>query len=82
MKIWLELIGYAGTALILLSMMMTSVTKLRWLNLLGSAFSVCYALLTDAMPVFVLNFCLAVINGVQLFRLHRQKKEERNETAY
>lgn len=76
MNIYYEIIGYAGTALILLSMMMTSVTKLRWLNLLGSVCTVCYALLTHAMPVVVLNVCVVVINGVQLYRLHRQKKEE------
>lgn len=82
MIILYEIIGYAGTALILASMMMTSVTKLRWLNLLGSLFSLCYALLTDAMPVMVLNICLAVINSVQLYRLHQKKKEAKHEAAY
>lgn len=75
MNIYLEILGYLGTALILLSMMMTSVTRLRWLNLCGSVITVIYAFATNTWPVFVLNLSLAGINAVQLFRL-RHKKEE------
>ena len=70
-----EIIGYLGTALVLISMMMTSVTKLRWFNLGGSVLSVIYALASGAMPVFVLNISLACINSVQLCRLYRKNKE-------
>ena len=76
MNIYLELVGYVGTALVLLSMMMTSVTKLRWLNMAGSVVSMFYAYMCGTMPVFVLNLCLAVINGVQLVRWYRKNKEE------
>lgn len=83
MKIWLELIGYGGTALVLLSMMMTSVSRLRWLNLGGSVLSGFYAWMCGTMPVFILNLSLAVINAVQLIRLSRQKvKEEKYETNH
>lgn len=73
--IWIELIGYAGTALVLLSMMMTSLTKLRWFNMAGAVLSMIYAWQTDAMPVFVLNLCLTGIHGAQLYRM-RCKKED------
>lgn len=76
MNVIFEIVGYAGTALILLSMMMTSVTKLRWLNLLGSLLSVIYALWSNTMPVFMLNISLVVINAIQLYRLAHPKKEE------
>lgn len=76
MNIWIELIGYAGTAFVLISMLMTSVTKLRIFNLIGSLFSLVYGLICHAMPVFVLNLCLAVINGIQIYRLYHPKKEE------
>lgn len=75
MRIWLEIIGYAGTALILLSMMMTSVRWLRWLNLIGSVLTMFYAGMNGTMPVFVLNLSLTVINGVQLYRLRKHKEE-------
>lgn len=76
MRIILELIGYAGTAFVLVSMMMTSVGKLRVFNLCGSVLSMVYAYATATWPVFVLNLCLTVINSIQLYRLHHPKKEE------
>ena len=75
MSIFWEVIGYAGTAFVLLSMMMTSVTKLRIFNLCGSVLSMIYAFICATWPVFVLNLCLTGINSVQLYRL-RSKKEE------
>ncbi len=76
MNIYLELFGYLGTALVLLSMMMTSLVRLRWLNLAGSVVSMIYAFACATWPVFVLNLCLAVINIVQLLRLAKIKKED------
>ena len=73
MDLYLELFGYLGTALVLLSMMMTSVVRLRWLNFAGSVVSMLYAFACAAWPVFVLNLCLAVINIVQLIRLGRKE---------
>lgn len=72
-KILLEAFGYLGTAFVLLSMMMTSVVKLRIFNLTGSIISVIYAYLSGTWPVVVLNFCLALINVAQLRRLNRTK---------
>ena len=69
MNIYLELFGYLGTALILLSMMMTSLFWLRCLNISGSVISIIYAVLTGAWPVVALNSGLILINMVQLYRL-------------
>ena len=51
MNIWLEIFGYIGTALVIVSMMMTSVIKLRIINMCGGAISLIYALLCNAWPV-------------------------------
>ena len=48
MDIFLEMLGYIGAALVLLSMMMTSVLKLRWFNIAGSIVSMTFAALSDA----------------------------------
>ena len=77
MNIYLEIFGYIGTALVLLSMMMTSVTKLRLINMAGSLISMIYAILCGAWPVVLLNFGLIVINMTQLIRLRRNNKEEK-----
>ncbi|MBE6852261.1 MAG: YgjV family protein [Ruminococcus sp.] len=73
MNIYLEIFGYTGTALIIVSMMMTSVLKLRIFNMCGSFISMIYALFCDAWPVVVLNFSLICINLFQTIRQFRQK---------
>ncbi len=73
MNIYLEIFGYIGTALVLLSMMMTSVVKLRWFNIAGSVISAVYAALSNTWPVVVLNVSLIAINTWQLIRLGKTK---------
>ena len=74
MDIALEIFGYIGTALIILSIMMTSVLKLRIFNASGSLISLIYALLTNSGPVALLNACLFGINLFHIIR-HFRKKE-------
>ncbi len=76
MHILLELFGYLGTALVLISMMMTSVKRLRVLNLSGAMICAIYGALTQTWPTMVLNVSLIVIQSVQLIRLYRQKNQE------
>lgn len=71
MDIFLEIFGYTGSAFILLSMMMTSVEKLRWFNISGSVISVIYEAVTGAWPVVFLNVGTISINVVQIFRLRQ-----------
>lgn len=69
-----EIIGYIGTVLVIGSMMMTSVVKLRLINIAGSAFTMTYAILTATWPVVILNAGLILINLLQLirFKIHRR----------
>lgn len=73
MELFLELVGYVGTALVLISMLMTSVVKLRIFNAVGSFVSMVYAYFSGTWPVVILNLSLLVINTVQLIRLSRAK---------
>ncbi len=74
MNIFLELFGYLGTALVLLSMMMNSMTKLRCVNILGSVVSMIYAILVNTWPVVFLNLGMILINTAQLLRTRRAAK--------
>lgn len=74
MNIWLEIFGYIGTALVIISMMMTSVLKLRIINMCGGFISMVYAILVNTWPVVVLNACLICINFFQTVRGLREKK--------
>jgi hypothetical protein len=71
---WLELFGYIGTALVLASMMMTSIVWLRILNMAGSVVSLIYALLVGAQPVVFLNLGMVVINLAQLARMWHENR--------
>lgn len=74
MNIYLEIFGYIGTALVLTSMLMTSVVKLRVFNIMGSVISAIYAIFTHTWPVMVLNVALVCINAVQLIRLNKTQR--------
>lgn len=76
MNIYLEVFGYIGTGLVLLSMMMTSVVKLRLINMAGSLISMIYAIICVTWPVVFLNLGLILINGTQLLRMRKNKNEE------
>lgn len=69
----MTIFGYVGTALVLTSMLMTSVMKLRILNTIGSVISGLYAVYTGTWPVVLLNLGLVIINVVQMIRLANTK---------
>ena len=69
-----EIIGYIGSALVLVSMLMTSVVRLRIINLIGSVIFAGYALLIHSYPTALMNICLALINVYYLIRIFKQSK--------
>lgn len=70
-----ELVGYLGSVLVLVSMLMTSVIRLRVINLIGSVIFAVYALLIRSYPTAIMNFCLAIINIYHLRRLLTEQKQ-------
>lgn len=76
MNPYLELFGYLGTGLVLMSMAMTSLVKLRIFNMAGSVISLIYALVIATWPVALLNAGMIAINSVQLLRYYRIRKKE------
>lgn len=69
-----EIIGYIGSALVLISFMMVSVYKLRIVNMLGSLFCVVYGLLIGAYPTVVMNVALVCINVYYLLKMRNPVK--------
>ena len=66
MDIYLEIFGYIGTALVILSMMMKSIGKLRIVNSIGGTISMIYSAFVNAWPIVVTNACIIAINTYQL----------------
>ena len=71
----LELIGYLGSALVIVSMLMTSVVKLRVINTIGSVIFCAYALAIHSYPTAAMQVCLIIINIINLYKLNNTKKE-------
>ena len=74
-KLIIELIGYLGSALVVISMLMTSVVKLRVVNTIGSAIFMGYALVIGSYPTALMNLFLIGINVYQLIRLFKDQKQ-------
>ena len=70
----LEMIGYTGSFLVIVSMLMTSVVKLRIINTIGSTIFCGYALCIHSYPTAAMQVCLIVINIVSLYKLNNTKK--------
>jgi len=69
----IELIGYLGSILVAISLMMKSLLRLRVLNLIGASFFTAYGVLLGAYPVAVLNGLIVCIDLYYLFQMWRQK---------
>ncbi len=65
----IELYGYLGSALVVISMLMSSVVKLRVINAVGSLVSGSYALIIGSFPLALMNGCLLIINLYNLRKL-------------
>lgn len=76
-KLALEIFGYIGTGLVLISFIMKDIKWLRAVNMSGGLISLIYAICTNAMPVVVLNASLIVINGIQLARILLNEKKQK-----
>ena len=70
----IELFGYIGSALVVISMLMSSIVKLRIINTIGSLISGAYAIICGAFPLALMNICLIVINGINLYKLFNTKQ--------
>lgn len=57
-----EIVGYVASALVVLSLSMTSVVRLRMISLAGSLTFVVYGLLIGAPPLVIANTTIACLN--------------------
>ena len=77
--VMLEIFGYIGTAIVLLSFLMTDMKLMRIVNMTGGTISLIYAFFNNSMPVVVLNASIITINMVQLIRSYIKEKNENTE---
>ena len=71
----LEVYGYIGSVLVVVSLLMASVVKLRIFNTLGCIVSGSYALIIGSLPLCLMNGALIFINGYYLIKMFKSKQE-------
>lgn len=70
----IEMVGYTGSVLVVVSMLMSSVVRLRVINTIGSGIFAVYALIIHSYPTALMNFCLVTINIYNLIKLGRKEQ--------
>jgi hypothetical protein len=69
----LELFGYLASAIVAVSLTMTSLLRLRVINLVGAALFTTYGVLIEAWPVVALNAFIVVVNIRFLTKILRRR---------
>ena len=76
-----DMIGYTGSFLVVISMLMTSVVKLRVINTIGAVIFLCYAICIRSIPTAVMQLSLIIINVINLYKLIKKNKQSSNPTG-
>lgn len=71
---WLEWLGYLASFIVLVSLLMSSILKLRWISLIGSAIFSVYGFLIGAYPVGLMNLGICIINIYYLVKIYSSKE--------
>jgi hypothetical protein len=76
---WLDALGWAGSALLVYSLLQTRVLRFRALNLLASSILVVFNALLGIWPMVAMNTVLA---GINLWFIRKLVGERHDDTAY
>ena len=71
---WVEILGYAASIMVALSLTMKDIVKLRVLNFIGCTLFTAYGLMIDSWPVVLTNGFIACVNIYFLVKMQRAKR--------
>lgn len=75
--VMIEALGYVASFIILVSLTMKSIVRLRWINAAGSLLFVAFAVLTRSVPTVVMNVGIIAIDLFYVFRMSRIRSDYR-----
>ena len=83
----IEWIGYLASLLVLISLLLSSILKLRLVNLIGASVFSFYGFFIGSLPVGIMNFVIAIADIYYLHQLYSYKErfdiiEENSDSAY
>lgn len=71
---WVEWFGYLASLVVLISLTMTSIIKLRWINFIGCVLFAIFAYLINSIPTIFMNIGIACINLYFLYYIYYTKE--------
>jgi hypothetical protein len=72
----LEIVGWAGSILVVWSLMQARVLRFRWLNFAGAVIATVYNAIIGIWPFFAMNLAIAIIDAYWLWKLMRTRHDE------
>jgi hypothetical protein len=69
-----EIIGYAASVLVAVSLMMSAIVKLRIVNMIGAFTFAIYGVLIGSIPVAAMNAFIVLINIYYLAKIYRDRE--------
>ncbi len=72
MNAWLEVFGWIGSILVVVSLMQARVARFRWINLAGALAATAYNAIVGIWPFVAMNAAITIIDIYWLRRLYRE----------
>lgn len=70
----LDWFGYLASLVVLISLLTSSILKLRWINLFGAAMFATYGFLIGSLPTAVMNAGIVIIDIYYLIKIYSSKE--------
>ncbi|MFU8812795.1 MAG: YgjV family protein, partial [Balneolaceae bacterium] len=72
--VWYEIIGYAASVMVAVSLMMSKIVKLRIVNMIGAALFSLYGILIGSIPVAGMNGFIVLVNVYYLYKIATEEE--------
>jgi hypothetical protein len=81
MDVWIEVFGWIGSGLLIVSLLQGKMLRLRVINSIASAMLVFYNVLVETWPMVAMNAAVIVINAWHIWKITRERKAEAAEVS-
>jgi len=70
-ELFLEWFGYIASLIVLISLLMSSIKRLRWINLVGALMFGFYGFMIGSIPTGMMNLGIVIIDVYYLIKMYR-----------
>ena len=80
MDVWIEVFGWIGSGLLVVSLLQGKMLRLRVINSIASVMLVLYNVLVETWPMVGMNAAVILINVWHIVRIMRERRAEADAT--